>query len=139
VDESRVRALPVLGFDNEFFWTSGREGVLRFRRCDDCGYLVHPPVPYCPRCRGRNTAPAPVSGLATVTTFTVNHQPWDGTDETYVIAIVTIDEQDDVRLTTNIVGCAPDEVFVGMRVRVVFADHDPVFLPLFEPIEGVAG
>jgi hypothetical protein len=31
------------------------------------------------------------------------------------------------------VGIAPDDITIGLPVRVVFEDHDPVFVPLFEP------
>jgi uncharacterized OB-fold protein len=34
---------------------------------------------------------------------------------------------------TNIVGCEPDEVRIGMRVKVVFEHREDVYLPLFEP------
>ena len=34
---------------------------------------------------------------------------------------------------TNIVGCAPDDVRIGMPVQVIFEHHDDVWLPLFEP------
>ena len=53
---------------------------------------------------------------------------------TVVIAIVSIDEQPDVRLVTNLVGIDPDDVRIGMPVEVTFEDHDPVFLPLFRPV-----
>ncbi len=135
MDDPHIRVLPALNVDNEFFWTSGKDGVLRFLRCAECETLVHPPVPYCASCGGR-PAPAAVSGRATVYSFTVNHQSWDGTTDPYVIGLVAIDEQPDVRLTTNIVGCAIDDVYIGMPVRVVFADHDPVYLPLFTPVDG---
>jgi hypothetical protein len=75
-----------------------------------------------------------VSGRGTLYSFTVNHQAWDGTTEPYMIGLVAIDEQPDVRLTTNIVGCEPDAVTIGMPVEVVFADHDPIYLPLFAPV-----
>jgi len=118
-----------------FFWTSGEDGQLRFLRCEECGFLVHPPSPICPECLCKRLAPAAVSGRATVATFTVNHQPWiPGYDPPYVIALVEIDEQPSVRLMTNIVGCAPDDVRVGMPVQVTFEHHDDVWLPLFEPV-----
>jgi len=51
-----------------------------------------------------------------------------------VVAIVELEEQAGLRLTTNLVGCAPADVAIGMPVRVVFEDAgDGVFLPLFEP------
>ena len=46
---------------------------------------------------------------------------------------MTIAEQDDVRLTTNIVNCEPADVTIGMPVRVVFEQREDVWLPLFEP------
>jgi uncharacterized OB-fold protein len=133
--EPSFRILPRLSATNEFFWTSGADGRLRFLRCTTCGYLVHPPAPICPIDRTKTLQPAPVSGRATVATFTVNHQPWiPGFDPPYVVAMVEIDEQPSVRLTTNIVGCEPDEVRIGMPVQVVFEHREDVWIPLFEPV-----
>ncbi len=128
------RVLPTTDEPSSFFWTSGADGTLRFLRCTDCSTIIHPPAPICPRCRGRDAAPAPVSGRGTVHSFTVNHQSWDGTGDVYVIALVEIDEQPDVRLTTNLVDVDPDAVAIGMPVEVVFEDHDPVYIPLFRPV-----
>lgn len=128
------RVLPTLDEESAFFWTSGRDGRLRMLRCAACEHLIHPPAPVCPACLGREAAPAELSGTGTVHSFTVNHQPWDGAGDVYVIGLVALDEQPDVRLTTNIVGVDPDDVHIGQRVRVVFEDHDPVFVPLFEPV-----
>jgi uncharacterized OB-fold protein len=127
------RVMPRLDPDNEFFWTSGQDGRLRFLRCQSCGYFIHPPVPICPECLGRDVAPEAVSGDATLWSYTVNHQPWaPGAEEPYVIGLVEIAEQEGLRLTTNIVA-APEDVTIGMPVRVCFEDHDPVYIPLFEP------
>ena len=128
------RVLPRLDGSNDFFWTSGADGHLRFLRCRGCGYFVHPPGPVCPRCLTAELAPEPVSGRATLFSFTVNHKNWaPGTEEPYVIGLVQLAEQDDLRLTTNIVGIDPDDVSIGMPLRVLFEAHDPVYIPLFEP------
>ncbi|ADP83418.1 thiolase C-terminal domain-containing protein [Pseudofrankia inefficax] len=129
-----MRPLPALTPASEWFWTSGADGKLRIQGCDDCGTLVHPPVPVCPKCRSSASAPREVSGRATVVGFTVNIQQWlpDMTPP-YVIAVVTIDESDDVRLTTNIVGVEPAEVHIGQRVQVSFEHHEDVWLPVFSP------
>ncbi len=133
-DERPFRVLPRITEANEFFWTSGADGRLRFLRCEHDGTLVHPPAPVCPVCLRKDLAPSPVSGRATVATYTVNHQPWiPGFDPPYVVAIVEIEEQPSVRLTTNIVDCAPDDVTIGMPVEVTFEHHDDVWLPLFRP------
>lgn len=133
--DAPFRVQPVLDDSNRFFWTSGEDGRLRFLRCQGCGYWLHPPLPRCPRCGGRDVAPEAVSGRAELYTYTVNHQSWDGSTEPYAIALVTFPEldQDELRLTTNIVGVPVDELQIGMPLQVVFEQHDQVWFPLFEP------
>ena len=131
--EASFRILPRLTDTNRHFWQGGERGELVFLRCQACGYYVHPPQPVCPIDFGKELRPEPVSGRGTVATFTVNHQPWyPNLDPPYVVAIIALDEQDGLRLTTNIVGCEPDAVFIGMRVRVTFEQYDDVWIPLFE-------
>lgn len=132
--EGVFRVLPGLDELTAFFWTSGSDEKLRFLRCSACSYIIHPPAPICPQCESRDAAPTEVSGLATLHSFTVNHQNWDGSGEVYVIGLVEIDEQPGVRLTTNIVDIDPDDARIGMRVEVIFEDHAPVFVPLFRPV-----
>lgn len=75
-----------------------------------------------------------MSGRATVASFTVNHQQWIPGADPYIVAWVALDEQPDVRLTTNLVGIEPDQVAVGMAVEVFFERHDDVYLPLFRAV-----
>lgn len=128
------RALPVTDLDTHGFWTSGRDGVLRIHRCQECAYYIHPPVRFCPRCESRKVAPEVVSGKGFVETFTINHQPWvPGLKVPYVLALVRIAEQDDVRLATNIERCDPAAVTMDMPVRVFFEQVEDLWVPLFEP------
>lgn len=130
---SALRPLPQLTFVNEWFWTSGADGKLRIQGCDDCGQLVHPPVPICPSCRGRASSPKVVSGRATVVGFSVNHQQWHPAfPPPYVIANVVLAEDPTVHLTTNIVGCDPADVRIGAEVQVRFEQDRDVWLPMFE-------
>jgi uncharacterized OB-fold protein len=129
------RLKPRVTAANEHFWRGGRDGELRFLRCRACRTFVHPPAPRCPACLAKELAPEAVSGRATVHTFTLNHQPWvPSPDHPYAIAVVELDEQPGLRLMTNVVGCPAEAVHVGMRVRVVFENHDDdVWFPLFQP------
>jgi len=129
-----MRPLPALTPASEWFWKSGADGKLRIQGCDDCGTLVHPPVPVCPSCRGSAHSPKEVSGRASIVGYTVNVQQWlPDLTPPYVIAAVAIEESDDVRLTTNIVGCEPAEVHIGQQVQVTFEQHEDVWLPMFAP------
>lgn len=106
-------------------------------RCDRCALWVSPPAADCPQCGGA-LEPRPVSGKGKVFTYTVNHQPFNPTVPVpYVIAIVELDEQPELRIATNIVDCAPEAVYVGQNVEVRFephgADGDTAFVPVFVP------
>jgi uncharacterized OB-fold protein len=120
---------------NRHFWTGGERGELCLLRCNNCGYWIHPPSVRCPSCLSKDIAVRAASGDAVVHAFTINHQPWyPGLDPPYVIAIVELPEQDGLRITTGIVGVAPDDVSIGMPVRVRFEQYDDVWLPFFAPV-----
>ena len=128
------RDLPALNERNRFFWQSGEAGVLRFSQCNACGYFIHPSAPICAQCRSRDITPAEVSGRATVLTFTINRHAWQaGLEAPFVVAIVEMEEQEGLRLTTNIVNCSVEDVFIGQPVKVLFDHREDVWLPLFEP------
>jgi hypothetical protein len=64
---------------------------------------------------------------------TVEHRPAvTGEELPYAIALVDLDEG--ARFMTNVVGCNPADVEIGMTVRVTWeALEDGRNLPLFEP------
>ncbi len=128
------RILPALDDTNRVFWTSGESGALAILRCRACSLWLHPPAPICPSCLSRDLTPQPVSGRGTLVSFTVNHQPWiPGFDPPYVIALVELDEQPGLRITSNLVGCAIDRVEIGLPVEILFDEYDGVWIPLFRP------
>ena len=134
MSDKPFRLLPHLTPLNRHFWTGGADGELRFLRCGACRTWIHPPSPRCPACLSTQVGPEAVSGRGVVFSYTFNHQPWvPAPDHPYPIAIVELEEQPGLRLTTNLVNCAPEAVRVGLPVRVVFEQHEDVFVPLFEP------
>lgn len=78
-----------------------------------------------------------MSGRGTVESWTVNHHPfYPGMPTPYIIAFVNPVEDPRVRVLTNLVDVEPDQIHVGMLVRVTFAAgsddiDDDVYLPLF--------
>ena len=134
--EVPFRILPRVTDRNRFYWTAGRDGELRFQRCNECKYFIHPPGVLCPKCHSKDLGVEAVSGRGEVHTFSINHQAWmPGLALPFVLAVVRLPEQADLRITTNIVNCAPDDVTFGMPVQVLFEAHteDEVWIPLFEP------
>lgn len=129
-----LMSLPAIDGPRGFFWTSGRDGTLRVLRCCQCTRLLHPATDLCPGCGTPDPAPAQVSGRGTIVACTVNRHPFSPEHPPpYVIAIVALSEDPRVRLTTNVVGCAPEAVTVGMAVRVLFTRRHDLWLPQFEP------
>jgi uncharacterized OB-fold protein len=128
--------LPRLWPDTEFYWTSGADGRWRFLHCTSCRRIIHPPVPFCPRCGSDQTEVRALAGTATVWSFSVVHQHFvDWIEVPYILAIVAPTEDPEVHVTTRLVRCQPDEVAIGMPVQVTFEDYGQVFLPVFEPVE----
>lgn len=75
------------------------------------------------------------AGTGTVYAASVHHKPGPGRDPgdgPYAVALVDLPEG--VRMMTNIVGCAPGDVTVGMPVRLVWQPlSDGRHLPQFTP------
>jgi uncharacterized OB-fold protein len=117
------------------FWDAAKHGELVVQTCTSCGSAQHPPRPLCLQCWSDALEWKIASGQATVYSFTVAYRSTTRgfREETpYVVAIVELDEG--ARLTTNIVGCKPDEVSIGMRVEVTFSTAtDAITLPKFAP------
>ena len=100
-----ARTLPLLRDWNRAFWTSGEDGRLRFQHCTACDRLQHPPAPVCRSCGQDDLDEQAVSGRATVQGHT-----WSGREGAPVAAVVAIDEDPTIHLTTNLVGVDPESV-----------------------------
>ncbi len=130
------RILPDLTPENRAFWTGGANGELHIQRCEACRRWTHPPRNACGDCGG-TLSPEPVSGRGSVFSFTVNHQSFrPGVATPYVIAIVELAEQADLRVPTNLVDCLGENVRCGLPVEVRFEALGEVFMPVFAPCEG---
>ena len=129
------RTLPNVTDLNRAFWTGGKDGQLLIQRCESCGLWVNPPeAAVCASCGG-TLSPQPVNGTGTVFSFTINHQPYNpATPVPYVVALVELAEQENLRVFTNLIDVEPQAVKIGMAVNVRFEDHGEVFVPVFAPV-----
>jgi uncharacterized OB-fold protein len=128
------KPLPHVDEESRWFWEACARHELYVQRCGACGMLRYPPRGLCPQCLSSETEYVRASGRGTIYTFTVTHQNQSAgfRDELpYVLAYVELEEGP--RILTNIVGTPPDEVTIGMPVRVVFEDVDEgLALPKFQ-------
>jgi uncharacterized protein len=130
------RPLPVLDHLSTPFWEGCRAHQLRLQRCAQCSRTQFPPGPVCRHCRSSKLQWITGSGNATVYSWIVVRHPIPAEiyapEVPYVVALVDLAEG--VRMPTNIVGCAPEDVTAGMPVEVVFRDlTEQVSLPQFRP------
>ena len=105
------------------FFEALKAHELRVQKCDDCGTLRYVPKEICAHCGGLGAAWTPLSGRGRVYTYTVIHRgptPAYQADAPYVIAHVEMEEGP--RVISNLIGCAPADVRIGMPVEVVYED-----------------
>jgi uncharacterized OB-fold protein len=129
------KPLPRLDEENRPFWEACARHELYVQKCKSCGTLRYYTRALCPACLSDKTEWVKSGGRGKVYTFTVTYQNQSaGFRENlpYIMAYVELDEG--VRMLTNIVGCKPEEVKIGMPVEVTFEDATPeISVPLFKP------
>jgi hypothetical protein len=103
------------------FWEATRREELVLPWCPSCAQPFWYPREVCPRCGTGGIEWRPASGRAEVYAVSVHHQAGPGRDPAdgpYAVALVDLAEG--VRMMTNVVGCPPEAVRVGMAVRLTW-------------------
>lgn len=132
---SYAKPLPEITAESRPFWEGCRRHQLLIQECRACGALQYYPRGVCGACWGTDLGWRPSAGRGTVYTFTVTHRsqaPGFRDELPYVLAYVELDEG--VQVLTNLVGCEPGAVRIGMPVEVTFEDVSPeISIPRFKP------
>jgi uncharacterized OB-fold protein len=132
---SDLRPIPVPNADNQGFWDACHRHELRLQRCQSCGAFRHQPRPMCSQCHCLEYEWARASGRGTVYSFTIVHRPTLPAfqrDVPYNVVVVQLEEGP--FMVSNVVGCIPDRLHIGLAVEVVFEDvSDTISLPKFTP------
>jgi uncharacterized OB-fold protein len=130
----KPRPAPVPEPEAAEYWKAAHDGRLVVQRCDDCGHHQLYPRAMCLACGGP-VSWEEASGSGTVYSFTVIRQNYSRPFRDwipYVVALVDLDEGP--RVMSNIVGCDPEDVQVGMAVKARFETvSDVAGIALFEP------
>jgi uncharacterized protein len=124
---------PVISRDTAFFWEGTARGELRIQQCGGCGELRHPPGPMCPHCNETKPRHIVASGLGEVYSYVVHHHPpVPGHTLPFVVALVELEEG--VRLLAELVDVPPEDVRVGLPVRIDFTRiDDELTMPVWRP------
>ena len=129
------KPIPIVDDDSRPYWDAARNQHLSIPKCDSCGLYVFYPRVICPHCKSEAIVWRDVAGVGVVYSFTIVRFAISSAyaaDVPYVVALIRLNEG--VLIMANIVACQPDEVVIGMRVRVVFEKvSDEITLPQFCP------
>jgi hypothetical protein len=132
------KPLPRPSEDSAPYWEAANKGELRMQKCGECGHVRFPPSLLCARCLSDKARWVKLSGRGKVYSWIVIHQsqhPAFNADTPYNVAIIELEEGP--RLHSNIVGCANEDIHIGMPVEVVFERvSDDTAMPKFRPTPG---
>jgi uncharacterized OB-fold protein len=135
-----IKPLPSVDYDIKPFWDACKEHTFKLCHCKMCDAWYFPWT----SCRNHKIEPrlanmewAEASGRGKVFTFNIHHvafNPAFKEDVPYVFALIELDEGP--MFGSNIIGCDPYDVTIGMPVEVVFEDITEEYtLPKFRPIK----
>ncbi len=143
---SRQSALPDPTWEpTRGFWEAAQREELAIPRCDACGRYTWYPAPRCAHCDAEQLQWTPVSGHATLFSWTlVTRSLFKAfADKTpYVTGLVALDEDPAVRLVTTLVDCDPEALHTDLPVVVTFrklefpGDETTLLAPMFTPRSG---
>lgn len=136
VDSSVHRPVPVPDEVTAGFWSAVQRGELHVQYCDGCARYQHPPLVVCLGCGDAPTY-RPVSGAATVYSFTEVHVPRQAAFEPlvpYLIVMAELVEQPGLLMIANMPGVAAGAVSVGMPIEFWAEELAPNHcVPQFRP------
>lgn len=130
---------PAIDWESRAYWEGAGRGELVLQRCRACGVVQHRPRGLCATCLSDDIEHFVASGRGSVYTYSVvrqNQMPAFAKAVPYVVSYVQLEEGP--QLLTNIVGCDPDDVSIGMAVEVDFVptpskNGDVLGVPRFVP------
>jgi uncharacterized protein len=134
-----TKPLPFITSEAKPFWDAAAEQKLLMQRCQDCHAYVWTPRPVCFECGSERLKWTQLSGKGEIYSFTIIRQVVGRAaskafepDVPYVVAWIDLEEGP--RMITNVIGCPPDDLKIGMKVSVVFEQASPaIWLPKFKP------
>ncbi|MBT8140211.1 MAG: MaoC family dehydratase N-terminal domain-containing protein [Gammaproteobacteria bacterium] len=121
------------GHDNGWWWEAVDKGKVMIQRCSNCQTLRHPPRPMCGECQSMEWDSVESKLDGEVLSHTELHHPKiPGYQYPLVCAVIKLGEG--TNIVSNVVGCEPSDVHIGMRVKGKVEQVDEKnMLPQFYP------
>ncbi|OCA85327.1 Zn-ribbon domain-containing OB-fold protein [Pseudobacillus wudalianchiensis] len=121
------KPIPLKNQDNHPYWDAADRHELLIQKCESCGHYSHPPGPACSKCGSAELSwenlGSEVNG--TIYSFIISYRPFlpgFQDDLPLVIAVVELDKAPQVKLIANVLNCNPQDVSIGMNVKMTWQD-----------------
>jgi hypothetical protein len=113
---------PKVTTTNAAFWAATAEGRFTLQRCPACGLVIWFPRRTCPQCWTEDIESFAASGRGSVYSFTVVRKGSGAYKDAAPFVVAYVELEEGPRVLTNITGCDPADVTVGMAVEVEWHD-----------------
>ncbi|CDQ40464.1 MULTISPECIES: Zn-ribbon domain-containing OB-fold protein [Virgibacillus] len=135
------KPIPLKNQDNSPYWDAADRHQLKIQKCNDCQAYAHPPGPTCAKCGGGRLSWIDFGDhvKATIYSYIVSYRPFlpgFQDDLPLVIAQASLEDVPSVRIMCNVLDCKPDDMHIGMPVKMVWDDiTEDRALPQWKPID----
>lgn len=126
---TRELTAPAVNLENKPFFDAAAEGRFLIKRCQACGEAHWYPRTICPNCHSDRTVWEESRGEGVVYTYSIMRRA----SAPYAIGYVTLAEGPS--MLTNFVGMAPEELKIGLRVKVILQPTEGLPVPVFGPAQ----
>lgn len=137
------KPLPTITDQTRPFWVAAKQGSFVLQRCGDCGTFNFHPKPWCIECGSRALEWTPAKPHGTVYSYTVSEvvaMNYSGWQAELPVVLCLIDLDDGARMYAQLTDCPPQDVHIGMRVKVYCEDiSDEAGIPKFRPLRQADG
>ncbi|MGB8691880.1 MAG: Zn-ribbon domain-containing OB-fold protein [Steroidobacteraceae bacterium] len=135
MSEAPRKHLPQITPETAEYWAGCKRHELLIQRCADCGAAQFYPRAFCTHCSGSKVRWVRASGRGTLASYTIVHRAVSqayAAEVPYVVALVSLEEGP--MMMSNVIGCSPGDLRVGMSLQVVFDDwSESITVPKFHP------
>ncbi len=131
------KPVPVITELTRPFWTAAKNGKLVLQKCSRCATFNFHPKPWCIECGSRELVWTDAQPNATVYSFTISRgvaMNFPGWEKDLPVLLCLVDLDDGARMYAQVTDCKPEDLKVGMRVKVHFEDiSEEAGIPKFRP------
>ena len=135
MSDTYAKPLPLPDEYSQPFFDGLVNDTLMLQHCRACGAWMWPATQHCRTCLSSDVEWAASSGRGTLYSFALVHQVYHpGFADEIPYNVVFVDLEEGVRMTSNVVGMANEDLRAGIELVVTF-EHvgDGLVIPKFKP------